>query len=84
MAIEADILCVGPVLRKILAFYLRIYPVRPLQCRTYPFWFQNLRSEKKWRLTGTACPGIGQGRRYSKDEILALLQLTIDGLEPDR
>jgi Fe-S-cluster containining protein len=53
-----------------------IYPVRPLQCRTYPFWFQNLRSEKKWGQTCKACPGIGQGRRHSKAEILALLQLT--------
>lgn len=53
-----------------------IYPVRPLQCRTYPFWFKNLRSEKKWHMIRATCPGIGLGRRYSKAEILNLLQLT--------
>ncbi len=50
-----------------------IYPVRPTQCRTYPFWFKNLRSESAWRQTTEECPGIGQGRFYSEDEILALV-----------
>ena len=49
----------------------RIYPVRPSQCRTYPFWFENLRSEKRWERVWSECPGIGQGRLYSKEEILA-------------
>jgi len=47
-----------------------IYPVRPMQCRSYPFWFQNLRSENMWRAVKKQCPGIGKGRRYSKEEIL--------------
>lgn len=50
-----------------------IYPVRPVQCRTYPFWFKNLRSEEQWRQVAGECPGIGRGRRYKKEEILALL-----------
>lgn len=50
-----------------------IYPVRPVQCSTYPFWFRYLRSEEEWRQVAAVCPGIGTGRIYSKEEILALL-----------
>lgn len=52
----------------------RIYPVRPLQCRTFPFWFSNLRSETRWRQISRACPGIGRGRLFPKSEILDILQ----------
>jgi Fe-S-cluster containining protein len=48
-----------------------IYPVRPLQCASYPFWFSNLRSETRWRALRRGCPGIDQGRLYGKEEILA-------------
>lgn len=47
-----------------------IYPVRPVQCRTYPFWFRNVRTEREWKQTVKDCPGIGQGRLYSQQEIL--------------
>lgn len=52
-----------------------IYAVRPLQCRTWPFWFNNLRSEARWRAAARECPGIGRGRLYTKEEILELLSL---------
>lgn len=52
----------------------RIYPVRPKQCRTYPFWFRNLRSPEAWERTCRECPGIGQGRWYAPDEIIARVQ----------
>ncbi|MBI5062629.1 MAG: YkgJ family cysteine cluster protein [Desulfatitalea sp.] len=51
-----------------------IYPVRPLQCSTYPFWFSNLRSERRWRALRRECPGIGQGRLYTREEILGRVQ----------
>lgn len=51
-----------------------IYTVRPNQCRTYPFWFQNLRSERNWQKAVKECPGIGKGRKYKKNEILRLLE----------
>ncbi|MFY9397367.1 MAG: YkgJ family cysteine cluster protein [Desulfomonilia bacterium] len=47
-----------------------IYPVRPLQCRTFPFWFQNMRSRYAFKDVEAFCPGIGKGRLYSKEEIL--------------
>ncbi|MFO7965045.1 MAG: YkgJ family cysteine cluster protein [Desulfobacterales bacterium] len=54
----------------------RIYPVRPVQCRTFPFWFENLRSELTWRQVEKECPGIGKGTLFSKEEILAILRLS--------
>jgi Fe-S-cluster containining protein len=54
-----------------------IYPVRPHQCRTYPFWFENLRSIKEWKRVCKACPGIGNGNLYSKEKILRIIHSTI-------
>ncbi|MFQ5429947.1 MAG: YkgJ family cysteine cluster protein [Phycisphaerae bacterium] len=42
-----------------------IYSVRPLQCRTWPFWSVNLRSRAAWEAAARDCPGIGRGRRRS-------------------
>lgn len=56
-----------------------IYPVRPTQCRTYPFWPENVRSEAAWKRTAAECPGIGQGKTYSREEIIALVQESIEG-----
>jgi len=50
-----------------------IYNLRPRQCRTFPFWFENLRSENRWQKIASQCPGIGSGRLHSRQEILALL-----------
>ena len=54
-----------------------IYGVRPSQCRTYPFWFKNMRSAEAWDKTVGECPGIGQGRLYSEDEILACIHRSL-------
>ena len=39
----------------------RIYAVRPVQCRTWPFWRSNLESAETWARTQTKCPGAGYG-----------------------
>lgn len=57
-----------------------VYEVRPTQCRTYPFWSENVRSEMAWRKTGKACPGTGQGRLFTREEILARLAEATDEL----
>ena len=54
-----------------------VYPLRPAQCSSFPFWFSNLRSEDRWRRVEKACPGIGHGRRYGRDEILAIIRTTL-------
>ena len=46
-----------------------IYDVRPIQCRTYPFWSENLKSKSRWQLPRHECPGIGKGRQYEREEI---------------
>jgi uncharacterized protein len=51
----------------------RVHAVKPAQCGTFPFWPGNLRSETAWKQTAQRCEGIGQGRRYTREEILALL-----------
>lgn len=48
-----------------------VYPVRPLQCRTWPFWPVNLKSRKSWREARRRCPGIGNGPVYSFEQIEA-------------
>lgn len=35
-----------------------IYPVRPMQCRTWPFWNQNLASPAHWTAASERCPGM--------------------------
>ncbi|MCD6117823.1 YkgJ family cysteine cluster protein [bacterium] len=55
----------------------RIYPVRPVQCRSFPFWFKNLRNEDVWKKTAENCPGIGQGELFSFEEILELIDYSV-------
>ncbi|MGE4583347.1 MAG: YkgJ family cysteine cluster protein [Sphaerochaeta sp.] len=50
-----------------------VYEARPRQCRTYPFWRNVMESKESWEQEKQACPGIGSGRVYSKEEIDALL-----------
>lgn len=46
-----------------------IYPVRPSQCRTWPFWPDNLSGPNAWNNAGLRCPGINRGRHYSAKQI---------------
>ncbi|WP_054033700.1 YkgJ family cysteine cluster protein [Desulfatitalea tepidiphila] len=55
-----------------------IYSVRPHQCRTFPFWFRNVRSESRWREAARQCPGIGHGKRYSKAQIMEIALSTME------
>ena len=41
-----------------------VYPVRPRQCRTWPFWTNNLRSPETWDKASRDCPGMNHGRHY--------------------
>lgn len=43
-----------------------IYEVRPIQCRTFPFWPENMNA-RKWKELATFCPGIGKGKAQSLD-----------------
>lgn len=47
----------------------RIYPVRPRQCRTWPFWRSNLATPESWQQARENCPGIGCGNLVQLSEI---------------
>ena len=49
-----------------------IYTVRPLQCRTWPFWEGNLANREMWDNSAKRCHGMNHGRRFTKPEIEAL------------
>lgn len=38
-----------------------IHPVKPTQCRLFPFWPELLDDKKEWIKTAEWCPGIGKG-----------------------
>ena len=59
----------------------KVYPYRPKQCQTYPFWAHVIEDEKSWEVEGHSCPGIGKGKLYTKKEIEAKLDDRI-GNEP--
>jgi len=39
-----------------------IHPVKPTQCRIFPFWPELTGSKREWRKTAAWCPGIGKGK----------------------
>ena len=46
-----------------------IYPVRPLQCRTWPFWTGNLSSQASWQRAAKGCYGMNQGRKFTREQV---------------
>lgn len=49
--------------------YCEIHPVRPLQCRTWPFWSPNLSSRAAWNEAAAKCPGMNCGKHYEYVQI---------------
>ena len=49
--------------------HCRIYEARPFQCRTFPFWPENLKSKYRWKLVKLYCPGIDDGPIISYEKI---------------
>ena len=47
-----------------------VYPARPVQCRTWPFWPENVETPEDWQHVQAICPGSGKGRLYSAEEIV--------------
>jgi Fe-S-cluster containining protein len=52
-----------------------IYPVRPPQCRTWPFWESNVATPATWAKTCSVCPGSGQGELFSAEDIIQRLKV---------
>jgi len=51
-----------------------VYDSRPPQCRTFPFWPENLRASQSWERYTRHCPGVGRGRLWTPGEIRAVAQ----------
>ncbi len=50
-----------------------VYEARPIQCRTWPFWPENMNA-KTWKRDVVAfCPGIGKGKTHSAKSIQKVL-----------
>lgn len=48
-----------------------IYEARPTQCRTWPFWPENM-APKAWSLEVAAfCPGVGKGSIIPREKVQA-------------
>ena len=41
-----------------------VYPARPAQCRTFPFWNEHLRTRASWVRVAEFCPGVDEGPRH--------------------
>ena len=48
-----------------------VYSARPVQCRTWPFWPENIATPEDWAHVMCVCPGSGRGRWFSLEEIQA-------------
>lgn len=56
--------------------FCSIYEARPLQCRTWPFWPEVVRSRAAWERMrkDTPCPGMNSGPLITVDEIVSRLK----------
>lgn len=52
-----------------------VYPVRPPQCRTWPFWESNLETPEDWADTERTCPGSGEGELIPLEEITVRMKV---------
>jgi uncharacterized protein len=54
----------------------QIYPVRPTQCQTFPWWEYLLSSKEHWEEEQSRCPGINaeEGKLYTSQEIQTELE----------
>ena len=55
-----------------------IHPVKPSQCRIFPFWPELVESAREWRAAARYCPGMSKGR------LVNIELATVDGEEMQR
>ncbi|HEV8050891.1 MAG TPA: YkgJ family cysteine cluster protein, partial [Parachlamydiaceae bacterium] len=54
-----------------------VYPVRPTQCRTFPWWMQNLATPEDWKEAAKFCEGISDDAPLVSIDIIES-QLNLD------
>lgn len=50
-----------------------VYEARPTQCRTWPFWPENMNA-RAWTAIAAYCPGVGKGQTVPAEEIRRILR----------
>jgi Fe-S-cluster containining protein len=50
-----------------------VYDARPTQCRTWPFWPENMQP-RSWANVAAFCPGVGKGDVVPAETIVTLLR----------
>ena len=55
-----------------------VYKSRPSQCRTWPFWNDNMNTKTWNKDISVNCPGIGKGKLMSRKKINQLLKDDLD------
>ncbi len=46
-----------------------VYEARPTQCRTWPFWPENMNAKRWTDSIQSSCPGVGKGKLHSAESI---------------
>lgn len=46
-----------------------VYAERPIQCQTFPFWRENIRSPRAWAALADHCPGVNRGPMHTLKHI---------------
>ena len=47
----------------------KVHNGRPMQCRTWPFWPESLRTKRSWEQAGQRCVGINRGPLFTLERI---------------
>lgn len=58
-----------------------VYEARPIQCKTYPFWPENMINKNEWNRLKRLCPGVNQKNLISFIEIEEKLSLATPELK---
>ena len=51
-----------------------IYKARPTQCRTWPFWPENMTPRAWNKNVASFCPGVNKGKLFTKKQIDTILE----------
>ena len=62
----------GPDCRFLAGTRCGVYEARPTQCRTWPFWPENM-AARSWTAIAAYCPGVGKGKPVPRERIEAIL-----------
>ncbi len=59
-----------------------IHDYKPVQCRTFPFWPENVAHRRAWKKLSRHCPGVGVGPIVPVEQVRAAAQQCQDAGAP--